>query len=241
MLPFRAPCRRRFVLSTGAFHLRALCVFLFFASGCAHSGLSLAGPGTIFLRQKSMNFKALEEAFLAEGKNFKSHGFSAYSLHRDLTDRQTMIATLQCSDLEEGVDFVRSPVFMAAMDKAGGRIPRVWFGLDSTERKYADQPAMTGGIVIARNEVRDYPFWLDCFYKEDGGKHNHPGRKYKNSNYSIHRLPGKPGVAIVVHEASDVTKAPAFMTSDGMNGEMESTGVLGLEIWYGLNLREGFF
>ena len=117
----------------------------------------------------------------------------------------------------------------------------VWYGLDSKERKYTDQPKMTGGIVIAHNEVRDYKFWLDCFYKEDGGKHNHPGRKYKNSNYSIHHLPGEPEVAIVAHEASDVSKAPVFMTSDPMNGEMEATGVIGLEIWYGINLEEGLF
>ena len=241
MLPFKAQYNRKFILSSTSFHLLAICFYLFFASGCAHTGISPDGPGTIFLRQKSMNFKALEETFLAEGEKFKSHGFSAYSLHRDLYDRQTMIATLRCSDLEKGLDFLRSPVFMAAMEKAGGRIPRVWYGLDTTERKYAVQSPMTGGIVIARNEVRDYQFWLDCFYKEDGGKHNHPGRKYKNSNYSIHHMPGKPEVAIVVHEASDVTKAPVFMTSDGMNGEMEATGVLGLEIWYGVNLREGFF
>jgi hypothetical protein len=48
-------------------------------------------------------------------------------------------------------------------------------------------------------------------------------------------------VAIVVHEASDVSKAPQFMTSDHMNGEMESTGVVGLEIWYGINIEEGTF
>jgi len=124
------------------------------------------------------------------------------------------------------------------MDKAGGRIPQVWWGLDEVGRTYRDLPEQGGGIVIARNEVRDYPFWLKCFKAQN---HNHEGRKYKNSDYSVHYLPGKPAVAIVVHEASDVSKAPQFMTSDHMNGEMESTGVVGLEIWYGVNIEEGVF
>jgi hypothetical protein len=217
-------------------------VFLhcFTSSGWSKSP-SLNAPGTVFIRQKIADFKAFHEVFLDQKQNLKDHSFSAFSLHRDLNDPLTYILTLQCPNLEKGVNFVRSPEFMSAMDKAGGRIPMVWYGLDTTARKYSDQPKMTGGIVIARNEVRDYKFWLDCFYKEDGGKHNHPGRKYKNSNYSIHHLPGEPAVAIVAHEASDVSKAPVFMTSDPMNGEMEATGVVGLEIWYGINLEEGIF
>jgi hypothetical protein len=220
--------------------LTRLAVLVLF--GAASVGLGMEdGPGNLFVRQKAADFKAFHEAFLGQKQNFKAHGFSAYSLHRDLNDPHAYILTLKCSDLDKGVEFVRSPEFMAAMDKAGARIPMIWYGLDTTERKYTDRPQMTGGIVIARNEVRDYKFWLDCFYKEDGGKHNHPGRKYKNSDYSIHHLSGKPEVAIVVHEASDVTKAPVFMTSDAMNGEMEATGVVGLEIWYGFNLEEGLF
>ncbi len=202
---------------------------------------STNGPGTVFIRQKAQDFKAFHAAFLGQGTNLKAHGVSAYSLHRDLNDPQASILILKCSNLDKGVDFVHSPGFMAALDKAGGRIPMVWYGLDTTERQFSNQPQMTGGVVIARNEVRDFPFWLECFYKEDGGKHNHPGRQYKNSDYSIHHYPGKPEVAIVVHDASDVTKAPIFMNSDAMNGEMQSTGVVGLEIWYGINLEEGVF
>ncbi len=211
------------------------------ASRSWSNSTTLNAPGNIFVRQKVTDFKTFHQVFDSQKQNLKDHGFSAYSLHRDLKDPLTYILTLKCSDLGKGVEFVRSADFMASMDKAGGKIPMVWYGLDSKERKYTNQPKMTGGIVIARNEVRNFKFWLDCFYKEDGGKHNHPGRKYKNSNYSIHHLPGEPEVAIVVHEASDVSKAPAFMTSDPMNGEMEATGVIGLEIWYGINLEEGIF
>lgn len=199
---------------------------------------SLDSPGNIFIRQKATDLKTFRETFLGQRENLKAHGFLAYSLHQDLNDPQIFILTLKCSDLDKGVSFVRSPEFMAAMDKAGARIPMVWYGLDTDERKYSNQPKMTGGIVIAINQVRDYPFWLKCFKSEN---HNHPGRKYQNSHYSIHHLPGSPEVAIVVHEASDVSKAPSFMMSDPMNGEMEATGVIGLEIWYGTNIEEGIF
>jgi hypothetical protein len=197
-----------------------------------------AFSGTVFIREKTTDVKTFHETFLGQGINLKSHGFLAYSLHRDLKDKTTVILTLKCSDLDKGVSFVRSPEFMAAMDKAGTRIPQIWYGLDTEERVYTSQPKMKGGIVIARNEVRDYDFWLKCFRAQN---HNHEGRKYKNSGYSVHHLSGDPAVAIVVHEASDVSKAPQFMTSDHMNGEMESTGVVGLEIWYGINIEEGTF
>ena len=198
----------------------------------------LDSPGNIFIRQKATDLKSFRETFLGQKENLKVHGFLAYSLHQDLNDPQIFILTLKCSDLDKGVSFIRSPEFMAAMDKAGARIPMVWYGLDTDGRKYTNQPKMTGGIVIAINQVRDYDFWLKCFKSEN---HKHEGRKYKNSNYSIHHLPGNPAVAIVVHEASDVSKAPTFMISDPMNGEMEATGVIGLEIWYGTNVEEGTF
>jgi hypothetical protein len=220
-----------------------LFAFLIFiiSTACKSHNLSLNAPGTVFIRQKVKDIKTFRKVFLGQKNNLKTHGFSAYSLHLDLKDSHIMIVTLKCSDLKKSVDFVRSPDFMSALDKTDTQIPMVWYGLDTTERQYTNQPKMTGGIVIARNEVRNYKFWLDCFYKEDGGKHNHPGRQYKNTNYSIHHLPGNPEVAIVAHEASDVTKAPAFMTSNAMKGEMEATGVIGLEIWYGINLEEGLF
>ncbi len=218
-------------------------LFLFLSGAVPTQGetLSVNSPGTVFVREKVKELKIFREVFQEQKSNLKSHGFSAYSLHQDLKDPMIVILTMKCSNMARGVDFVRSPEYMAAFEKAGARIPQVWCGVDVTERHYSDQPQMKGGIVIARNEVRDFGFWKTCFYKEDGGKHNHPGRKYKNSNYSIHYLAGAPDVAIVVHEASDVSKAPVFMDSDPMVGEMESTGVVGLEIWYGKNLEEGSF
>lgn len=205
--------------------------------GASHAS-SLDRPGIVFVRQAASGLKAYRQAFLAQVPDLKANGFTAYSLHRDLKAKNTFILTLESSDLQRGVSFVRSPGFMAAMDRAGARIPQIWYGLDTQKRVYTSQPKMAGGIVIARNEVRDYDFWLKCFRAEN---HHHEGRKYKNSNYSIHHLPGDPAVALVVHEASDVSKAPQFMTSDHLNGEMESTGVVGLEIWYGNNVEEDVF
>jgi len=216
--------------------LFALSTFLLFTGSlCAGS---LNGPGNIFIRQKAEKRADYLMAFLNQATALKAHGLTGYSFHQDLKEKTTYILCVKCADLEKGLDFVQSPEFQSGMDKAGAGIPQIWWGLDETGRSYQDLPEMGGGIVIARNEVRDYPFWLKCFRAQN---HNHEGRKYKNSHYSVHYLPGKPAVAIVVHEASDVSKAPAFMTSDHLKGEMESTGVVGLEIWYGVNIEEGIF
>ena len=211
-------------------------LFTFLLLTVGSFALGLDGPGNIFIRQKAGVEDAYLRAFGDQNKAFKAHGFTGYSFHKDLREKNTYILCMHCSNLEKGLAFVESPEFLSAMDKAGAKIPQVWWGLDEVGRTYRDLPEEGGGIVIARNEVRDYPFWLKCFRAQN---HNHEGRKYKNSDYSIHYIPGNPAVAIVVHKASDVTKAPDFMTSDHLNGEMESTGVIGVEVWYGINLEEG--
>ncbi|HET9870204.1 MAG TPA: hypothetical protein VFR02_06905 [bacterium] len=207
-----------------------------------HLPANLSGPGEVFIRQEAADPAGYRADLLAQSPALKAAGFTAYSFHRDLRDPKVTITTLKCSDLAQGLAYLRSAKFEDALDKADPRIPQVWDGLDSKPRLYDKPlPKAPAGLVIARNEVRDYPFWLKCFFAEDGGKHNHPGRHYQNSAYSIHHLPGKPAVAIVVHEASDVSKAPAFMRSGPLNGEMESTGVIGLEVWYAVNLSSGTF
>jgi hypothetical protein len=218
--------------------LWVLIVIVGFSISCKSDNNTLKGPGTVFIHQRAASLQLYRKAFMKQAQNLKANGIEAYSLHRDLKDPYAYILTLKCSNLQKGVSFIRSPEYMSAMDKAWAKIPMIWYGLDTQERKYTNQPKMTGGIVIAINQVRDYDFWLKCFRSET---HHHPGRKYKNSNYSIHHLPGDPAVAIVVHEASDVSKAPSFMISDPLNGEMEATGVIGLEIWYGINIEEGTF
>ena len=216
-------------------------VLFWTASACREPfNSSLSSPGTIFLKEKVKNIKNFEAAFLNECPNLKAQGFMAYSLHRDLYDPRVIILILKCSNLEKGLAFARSPAFLETMYfRAGANIPTLWYGLDVTDRKFDNQSPISGGIVIARNEVRSYKYWKTCFDQESGGKHNHPGRKYKNSNYCHYWLPGNPEVAIVTHDASDVTKAPAFMTSDALDCVMEATGVVGIEIWYGFNLQQG--
>lgn len=218
--------------------LKSFTLFTFLLFTSISLAGSLNGPGNIFIRQKAEKRVDYLMAFLNQAAALKAHGITGYSFHQDLKDKNTYILCVKAADLEKGLNFVQSPEFHSAMDKAGARIPQVWWGLDEVVRTYRDLPEEGGGIVIARNEVRDYPFWLKCFKSQN---HNHEGRQYKNSDYSVHYLSGKPAVAIVVHEASDVSKAPPFMTSDHLNGEMESTGVVGLEIWYGVNIEEGIF
>jgi len=209
---------------------------LILATAC---GPNLRSPGNFFLRQKAPNLQAFKDALKKLKPELKQKGFLAYSLHRDLGDRQTYILTLKCVDLRQGEEFLRSPAFREPLGAAGVGEPALWSGLDVRARTYENQPSMTGGIVIAANCVKDYPFWQKCFDAEGG--HHHADRGYVPSHYSIHHLPGKPDWALVVHEASDVRKAPAFMTSPAMKGVMESTGVVQIEIWYGVNLEQGIF
>jgi hypothetical protein len=199
----------------------------------------MEAPGNLFIREKVGDINSFQAAFQGQRSSLKGHGFLAYSLHRDLADSSFLILTLKCSNLNEALAFVDSADFTASMNKAGVENPVIWDGLDVAGRKYANQDKMSGGIVIAHNEVRSYDFWKSCFDAE--GLHHHPGRSYQPSNYSIHYLPGKPEVALVVHEASNPTKAPAFMTSSAMKGVMEASGVTGIEIWYGVNIEEGVF
>jgi|SRR5580658_5484513 quinol monooxygenase YgiN len=196
-------------------------------------------PGNLFIHEKIADLKAFQKTFQDQRQNLKNEGFLAYSLHRDLQDPKSIILTLKCSDLEKAMAFIRSDEFRKPMEKAGVSDPIVWEGMDVMERKYEDRSPITGGsgVVIANNRVRSYSFWKKCWDAE--GKHNHPGRGYKNSNYSIHKLGEKPATVIVAHEASDITKAPAFMNSPHMKGVMESIGVIDLKIWYGINLEEG--
>ena len=197
------------------------------------------GPGNLFLHEKISDLNTFKAAFQAQAQNLKGHGFLAYSLHRDLKDLHSIILTLKCSNLRKGVEFIQSRPFQSAMEPAGVKNILLWEGLNAKDRQYANHPQKKGGIVIARNVVKSYKFWKQCFDAEGG--HHHESRGYTPSNYSIHYLLGKPEVALVVHEASDVSKAPAFMTSDHMKGIMESTGVTQIDIWYGINLEEGLF
>ena len=205
--------------------------------GVPDSSYYPAGPGNLFIRQEIGDYPVWKAAFLKQGPALKARGFSAYSLHRDLVQQDKLIVTLKCSDLAKAIEFLRSVPYETAMQKAGARAAVLWAGVDVMGRKYEVQPKMTGGIVIAKNTVRSYEFWKACWDAE--GQHQHPDRGYKPGNYSIHHLKGNRDIVLVAHEASDVTKASAFMNSEAMKGVMQASGVTGIEIWYGINLEEG--
>ena len=208
-------------------------------------------PGNIFIRQRAGDFNSFRAAFQNQREDFKANGFSAYSLHRDLTDPQALILTLKCSNLGKGLSFIRSKAYKTAMKKAGVQDSVLWFGVDVTPRQYGELPPKPAGIVIARNQLLSFKYWM-AFYNAEhdtqhGGKKPHPsegyhgGRQYKAGNYSIHRGLGKPDSAIVAHEASDVSKAPAFMNSAPMKTMQKPLGITRFEVWYGYNLEQGFF
>jgi len=196
-------------------------------------------PGNLFIRQQICDIEDFKKTFLTPNQKLKDQGFSAYSLHRDLTDPKTYILTLKCANLKRAVEFIQSSNFHTVCVGAGLGTPVIWCGTDVRERRYGNPAKVTGGIVIANNQVKSFDFWKTCFDAE--GAHHHANRGYEASDYSIHHLSGIPDTVLVVHEASDVTKAPAFMTNPAMKGEMEAMGVTSITIWYGINLEERTF
>ena len=208
-------------------------------AACCYKGFQFPDKaGTIFIHQPIDKMESFKAAFEGQKDHLKAAGFFAYSLHRDLKDPKVLIMTMKCASLRKGLSLVESPEYMSALEKGGAGIPVVWSGVDVRERKYENQPPSPGGIVIARNTVRSFDFWMTCFAAET---HHHSGRGYISGNLSVHRQFGGQDAVIVVHEASDVSKAPAFMDGEEMKGTMEATGVVGVEIWYGIDLEEGTF
>jgi hypothetical protein len=208
-------------------------------------------PGNIFIRQKADDVKTFQAAFKGLRKEFKANGFSAWSLHSDLKNPGLLILTLKCSNLEKGLAFIKSTDYQDVMKKAGVKGITIWIGVDVEARTYKKLAPKPAGIVIANNQLRSYDYWF-AFYKAEhdakhGGKsksqgeHYHAERPYKSSNYSIHRGLGKPESAVVVHEASDVSKAPSFMTAPPMKIMAKPAGITQLDVWYGYNLDQGNF
>lgn len=208
-------------------------------------------PGNIFIRQKAADAKAYQKAVQGLREDFKANGFSAWSLHRDLRNPGLLILTLKCSNLQKGLGFVKSADYRDAMKKSGVQGMTVWSGADVQARTYKKMAKKPAGVVIAFNQLRSYDYWF-AFYnaehdKKHGGEnknegeHYHAERPYKAGNYSIHRGLGKPDSVIVMHEASDVSKAPSFMTAPPMVITQKPAGITRFEVWYGYNLDEGTF
>lgn len=207
--------------------------------------------GTFFIREKTAGVKVFQSAFQNLRDGFKANGFLAYSLHTDLQDPSFIILTLQCSNLAKGLAFLKTDVYKAAMKTSGVKDAVVWSGADITPRQYGELPPKPAGIVIARNDLKSYDYWKAFFDNEHnpahGGKNPnkeegyHEKRDYKASHYSIHRGLGKSDVTYVAHEASDVSKAPEFMTSAPMKTMQGPLGITHFTVWYGVNLEQGAF
>jgi hypothetical protein len=208
-------------------------------------------PGNIFIRQKAGDAKAFQAAIKNLRKEFKANGFSAFSLHQDLKNPGLLILTLKCSSLENGLAFIKSKDYQDTVKKAGVKGMTVWSGADVNARTYKKMAKKPAGIVIAFNQLRSYDYWFAFYNAEhdtkhggenkNEGEHYHAERPYKAGNYSIHRGLGKPDSVVVVHEASDVSKAPAFMTAPPMEIMKKPSGITGFEVWYGYNLDQGTF
>lgn len=207
--------------------------------------------GMIFIHEKIGDEKTFMTAFKDLREDFRSNGFLAYSLHRDLKNRSCLILTMQCARLSQGLAYLKTARYKNAMKKGGAKDPIVWSGADLTPRQYGELPPAPAGIVIARNELVSFVYWK-AFYDAEhdpahGGKNKnkqsgyHPERHYTASHYSIHRGLGKPDVTYVVHEASDVSKAPEFMNSPPMKAMKNPLGIKGFHVWYGYNLEQGIF
>jgi hypothetical protein len=212
---------------------------------------SPASQGTIFIREKIADQNSFKTIFKGLGSDFKASGFLAYSMHSDLQNPAYIILTLQCTHLSQGLAFLKTDFYKSVMKNAGVKDPVIWSGADITPRVYGDLPPKPAGVVIARNDLKSYDYWKAVFDAEHnpahGGKNPnkeegyHEKRDYKASHYSIHRGLGKKDVAYVMHEASDVSKAPEFMTSAPMKTMQGPLGITRFTVWYGVNLEQGTF
>ncbi len=209
-------------------------------------------PGSLFIREKVPDLPAFRRAFQDLKADFKSNGFSNYSLHRSLKNPGMLILVLKCANLARGLEFIHSKAYRSSMDRAGVGEALVWSGVDILPRSYGNQPPKPAGIVIARNELVSYVYWKAFFDAEHNQGHGgqnahkddgyHPNRHYQSDHYSIHRgLGSKSDVAYVVHEASDLSKAPEFMDSPAMRAMKQPLGITGFYVWYGYNLEQGTF
>jgi hypothetical protein len=188
-------------------------------------------PGTIFIRQQICDIDFFKQKFLLNPRNhLKDKGFTAYSLHRDLTDPKTYLIILRCQNLKKGVDFIQSAGLHAICVGAGLGLPLLWAGEDVKPREYENRPQMTGGIVIIRNQFKD----------GINGK-SLADAEGKGGQEGLYRLLGNPGLLIVTDEFYDAAQIPNFVDSANLNGGVGAAGIIKREIWSGINLEEGLF
>jgi hypothetical protein len=244
---------KRFIQAFHVFLWAGLFLLVTGPSFCVESSPtpSPESPGTFFIHEKIRDLAAFQTAFQGSKGDFKANGFTSYSLHQDINGPSNLILILQCSNLEKGKVYLSSKPYESAMKKAGVSKAVLWYGADVLPRPAGKLPPKPAGIVVARNDLKSYDYWKSFYDSEHdpshGGKNPdkqagyHAERHYEGSHYSIHRGLEKHDVAYVVHEASDVTKAPEFMTSQPMRAMKKPLGILKFQVWYGYNLEQGTF
>jgi hypothetical protein len=186
-------------------------------------------PGTLFIRQQICDIDDFKKSFFRPQNNLKGHGFRAYSFSRDPKDPKTYILAFSCADLRKGVAFVRSSNFLTACIGSGMGLPLMWAGVQE-DRPDPNLARKTGGMVVARYEVKDFEAWTKIWDSQKGtGK--------TGSGTGLYRLDGDPEVVIVTREVSDITQAQAPMDSQALL----TAGVNHQDLWLGTHLEDGTF
>ena len=187
-------------------------------------------PGTLFIRQQICDIDDFKKSFFRPQNDLKGHGFRAYSFLRDPKDPKTYILAFSCANLRKGVDFVRSSNFLTACIGSGMGLPLMWAGVRGPEGPDPNLAQRTGGMVVARYEVKDFEAWKRIWDAETD-----PG--LTGNGTSLYRLDGNPQVVILTRQVPDITQAPTSMDSQSL----KTAGVTRQGLWLGTHLEAGTF
>jgi hypothetical protein len=203
--------------------------FILALSACQVQSSYSNKSGTLFIHQQICDLGDFKKGFFSHQNDLLSHGFQAYSFHRDSRDPKGYILAFQCADLNQAARFIQKSNFYISCVGAGLGLPEIWSGESVKEHIYRNQTPMTGDIVVVRCEMKDYGVW-----KKYWDSQNQPGD-------SLYYSAGHPEVVILAHEVPDITQAQAFLDSQLTPSAMEAAGVIRLDYWIGTNLEEGTF
>ncbi len=158
----------------------------------------------------------------------------AFSFLRDPQDPKTYILAFSCADLRKGVDFVRSSNFLTACIGSGMGLPLMWAGVPGENGPDLNLAQRTGGMVVARYEVKDLGTGEKIL---DAEKDLIP----RESGAGLYRLEGNPEVIIETRRVPDITQAPDLMDSQAEKGALKAAGVIHRDLWFGTHLENGTF
>lgn len=187
-------------------------------------------PGTLFIRQQICDIDDFKKSFFRPQNNLKGHGFLAYSFLRDPKDPKTYILVFSCADLRKGIAFVRSSNFLIACIGSGMGLPLMWVGAPWEDVTDPNLARKTGGMVVARYEVKDFEAWGKIWGSQKDFRRT-------GSKTGLYRLEENPDVVIVTQEVPDITQAPIPMDTQALN----TAGINHQDLWLGTHLEDGTF